>query len=357
MNTTLRSAALGLGVIAVAGLAVAGPARADVVSAQQLSLLDQFNLVVLGNLNDSADVEGRAFVGGNVSGSFTNGLTPGDITPSPAGYNTLTVDGNVSGQVNINNGGFTVGGNAANINANHSGGTVSQVGGNVANINLNGGALHYGGNASGNINLNGGATKAQVAGLSTNPLPVSTFNTLSALSLTLNGLTATSTAFVDGGNHAIFNAVAGANGQAVFNISASLAAQIFSAASFQFNLGTATSVIINVDDSGTINDTANFNGTAIAQNLLWNFVGTQDINFGTEFAGTVLATNATVTNSGPIDGTLVAANANLNGEVHSHPYDGTLPDPGGVPVPEPASGAVILVGLGALTMLRRRRAS
>jgi choice-of-anchor A domain-containing protein len=355
MNTTLRSAALGLAVFGVAGLAVAAPAHADVVSAQQLSLLDQFNLIVLGNLSASSDVEGRAFVGGNVSGNFTNGLTAGDITPSPSGYNTLTVDGNIGGQVNINNGGFTVGGNATNINTNNSAGTISQAGGNIANINLNGGALQYGG-ASGNINLNGGATKTQVAGLSTNPLPVSTFAPLSALSLTLDGLAATSTAYVDGGNHAIFNAVAGANGQAVFDINASLAAQIFSAASFQFNLGTATSVIINVDDSGAIHDTTNFNGAAIAQELLWNFVGTTSISFGTEFAGTVLATNANVTNNGPIDGTLVAANASLNGEIHSHPYDGTLPGGGGVPVPEPASGAVIVVALGALAMVRRQRA-
>lgn len=354
MNTTLRSAALGLGVVAITGLALAKPAHADAISAQQLSLLDQFNLIVLGNIAGSADVEGRAFAGGNVSGSFTNGLTPGDVNPSPAGYNTLTVDGNVSGTININNGGFTVGGNAANINANSSAGTVNQVGGSVANISLNGGSLQYGGSASGNFNLNGGATKTQVAGLSTNPLPVNTFATLSTLSLTLNGLTPTSTAAVNG-NVAVFNAVAGANGQAVFDISASLAAQIFSAASFQFNLGTATSAIINVDDAGSITDTTNFNGTAISQDLLWNFVGATSINFDTEFAGTVLATTANVTNSGPIDGTLVAANATLNGEVHSHPFDGTLPD-GGVPVPEPASGALIVVGLGALAMLRRQRA-
>jgi choice-of-anchor A domain-containing protein len=305
-------------------------------------------LIDLGTLSDTSDIEGRAFVNGNTTGSFTVGLNAGDITASPAGYNTFVTNGSINGNLNINVGGFTVGGNASNVNANGSGGTTSTVAGNVSNLGLNGGSLQYGGTASGNFNLNGGATKTQVSGLSTTPLPVSTFATLATLSTTLNNLTANSTASVVG-NTATFNAVVGANGLAVFRINATLAQQIFSAATIQFNLNGATSVIIDVDDTGSLTDTANFNGASIASDLLWNFVGTNALAFNTEFAGTVLAENANVTNNGPIDGTLVAADAALGGELHSHPYTGNLPS-----VPEPATPALLLTGLAGLAWLRRR---
>jgi choice-of-anchor A domain-containing protein len=350
MKQALYTTALGFGVLAFLGLTTTNPARADIISAQQQALLTQFNLIDLGTLDDSADIEGRAFVNGNVTGSFTVGLNAADITPSPSGFNTFITNGSVNtSNLNINVGGFTVGGNANNINANNATGTTSTVGGNINNITLNGGTLHYSGTASGNINMNGGATKTQVPGLPTTPLPVSTFSTLSTLSSSLDGLTANSVATVVG-NTATFNAVAGANGLAVFKISSALAQQIFSAATIQFNLGSAKAVIIDVDGTGStsLTDHANFNGASIASDLLWNFVGVNALAFDTEFAGTVLATGASVTNSGPIDGTLVAASANLDGELHSHPFVGV--------VPEPATPALLLSGLFGLAWLRRARA-
>ncbi len=352
MNTTLRSAALGLGVIAAGGLAMAAPAHADAISAQQLSLLDQFNLIVLGNLSDTSDVGGSAFVGGDVkNGTFNVGLT----NPTGSSYNTLTVAGSVdsSAGVNIENGGgFAVGGNAANITLNGATKTTaSQAGGNVTNSSL-GGALQYGGSLSGG-NPNG-VVATHVPGL-TPSMPAVT--TLAALSTTLSSLAATSTAYIDGGNNAVFNAVKGANGQAVFDISASLAKQIFSAGSFTFNLDGASSVIINVEGSPSIADNTNFNDTAVASDLLWNFVDTTSLAFNRTFAGTVLAPEAAVTNSSSIYGTVVAGSATLGGELYNDPFTGPLPDGGTpVPVPEPASGALLAAGLGALAMLRRQRA-
>ncbi len=354
---TLAFRSVAMGAAALAGLALVKPAYADTVSTQQLSLLTQFNAIVLGNLTDSSDINGRAFVGGNLTGSLNVGRQ-GDVTASP--YNTLTVDGsvndgaaNANNWVNINQGGFSVGGNARNINDNGGvKGTTSTAGGNVGNINLSGGALQVGGAKNGNVN---NATVTYGAQVSTNPVPVSTFATLSTLSKTLSGM-ATSGSIAMNGNVATFTATPGTTGTAVFDVDASVAALIFSADRFQFDLGTATSAIINVEDAGSITDDTNYSG--VAQDLLWNFIGTTNIAFDREFAGTVLAPDADVTNTSPIDGTLVAANATLNSEIHSAPFTGTLPDGSTptTPVPEPASAAVVLAGVGMLAVLRRRGA-
>ena len=62
------------------------------------------------------------------------------------------------------------------------------------------------------------------------------------------------------------------------------------------------------------------------------------------------------------DGTLVANSYSGNGELHSHPYDGTLPGgstqfftSGSVAAPEPASLAVLGVGVAGLAAVRRAR--
>jgi choice-of-anchor A domain-containing protein len=333
----------------------AGGARADAVSAQQLSLLQQFNLIDLGNLQTSSDIEGRAFVAGNVSGnSFSMGFA-GKVTASPAGYNTLIVDGNATGGgINIGTGGFTVGGNANSLEANSTAGAVSTVGGNVTgNTAVNGGTLQYGGSLSGNFN--GSGSRTHVAGLSSDPLPASTFAPLQGLSTTLAGLAPSGTVSMVSGT-ATFDAAPGTSGDAVFDVDAGVAAQIFDANSFAFDLGTATGAVINITGADTITDMTNFNDSSLAPSLLWNFVGTTNLDLDREFNGTILADDATVTNETQINGTLLAANANLDGELHSAPYTGSLPDGGSSqPVPEPAAGAVLGIGLLGLLAVRRGR--
>ncbi|HEX4262570.1 MAG TPA: choice-of-anchor A family protein [Acetobacteraceae bacterium] len=341
--------------LACAVLLSAGAARADAVSAQQLSLLQQFNLIDLGNLQASSDIEGRAFVAGNMSGNgFSMGVA-GKVTASPAGYNTLIVDGSATtGGINIGTGGFTVGGNANSLEANSAAGAVSTVAGNVTgNTAVNGGTLHYGGSFSGNFN--GSGSKTQVTGLSSDPLPASTFAPLQGLSATLAGLAPSGTVSMVSGT-ATFVAAPGASGYAVFDVDAGVASQIFDANGFAFDLGTATSAIINVSGADTITDMTNFNDSSLAPSLLWNFIGTTTLDLDREFNGTILADDATVTNETQINGTLLAANANLDGELHSTPYAGGLPDGGSSqPVPEPADGAVLGIGLLGLVAVRRGR--
>ena len=143
---------------------------------------------------------------------------------------------------------------------------------------------------------------------------------------------------------------------AVFNINSS---QFNGASSITLNLGGATSAIINVNIDSCVssvcafNPTVNFNDTSYASVLLWNFVNATNLDFTTEFGGSILAPYAAITDSSPIDGTVVAASLSTTSELHSYAYTGTFPD--GVPAPEPAGLAMFGSGMLGLALLGRRR--
>lgn len=344
MTIAFRSVVMGT--VALAGVALAKPALADTLSAQQL--LGQFNTIVLGTLtSNSGETDGRAFVGGNLNGSTFSAGGHG-VVSSP--YNALIVDGDVdTSNLAVGGGGFNIGGSVnGTLNGNGaSAGTTSSIGKNVnGNVSLNG-TLQVGGIKTANGNVNNAAVTYGAA-VSTDPLPVSVFGTLNALSATLAGLAPTGTVTQSNGV-LTFTAQQGATGTVIFNISAS---QLDEATAFSFDLGKAQA-IINVTGGGSITD--NVNATGNPQDLLWNFGDATSLDIVHGLEGTVLATDADVTISANMEGTLVAGDATLDAEIHSDPFAGTLPDGGTTPVPEPASGAVVLAGLGMLAMLRRRR--
>lgn len=313
-------------------------------------VLNQMNVVTKNTINSTSHVDGRTYAGGSVSG----GEYGGHISSAPASsYAGLTAGGAVS-NVKVNGGGAVVAGSVSNSIVN-SGGSV--VKGAASNSTFNGNATVAGG--ASNTNFNGAQTStaamkaAEAAASSTN------FNqVLANLSTSLSGLTATGSTVDVSGNKATFNAKAGANGVAVFDLSA-IDESLFKLGEFQFNLNGASTVIFNTDIiSATIG--ANFLGgaaQAIGSQAIWNFYKAENLTINNQFGGSVLAVNALLTNNQNIEGGVYVEDLVQKGEIHLQAFSGSLDflDKPRAGVPEPGSIALVMTGLLALGCVRLRR--
>ncbi|WP_030539341.1 choice-of-anchor A family protein [Sphingobium sp. DC-2] len=334
--------------LAVAGSALAASAAfASPVSGTDA--LREWNLIVLGDLKSSSEVEGRTFVGGDLTGTSSN-YQIGTPSTSPNGQPGLTVVGNVTGGIkNLNNGsGAVVGGNVeSGFNLNGPSQTV-KVGGSIANTNVNQNVVQSGLAAS-----DPGFASALAAQGST------IAGSMKELSATLNGLSANSQVDITG-NRATFNATPNADGLAVFSISA---ADLNSIGEIAFNLNGADTAIVNVSGA-TINLNDNFlGGTAgLGEHLIWNFADAQALDLTTSWGGSVLAPWASAHTSNYIQGSAVFGSLVQDGEMHLGTYAGNYNPPatppggssGGTPVPEGPAWALFALGAGGLLLARRR---
>lgn len=338
----LRS--LSLASVLVLGCGVSG-AHAAALTGEEV--LRQFNLVVFGNMQGGHDVEGRALIGGNLTGSSSTFFTNGNTAPA-SDYKALTVGGNISGgPTNVNSGGSLA------------------VGGNVTkNVNMNGnGSVAVGGNVTGGATIN--TSGSRVIG---QPVTVPNFaNVMNQLSDDLKALTANATAQVSG-NRATFNA-SGLGDTVVFNI-ANGSAFFNSIGEIAFDLGGADQVIINV---GGRSMTMNENwlggvGRQVADNIVWNFYEATTLAFGTEYFGTILATDAKVYQSNALNGSVVVkqmaqgsygGTSYRGGEIHQYQFSGDLPGGGAdavaTNVPEPMALGLLGFGLLGLMLAHRRK--
>ena len=365
-------------VSALAGLGVCvlgGSAHAAGSAAAGLAELSELNLVVLNDMHGGDDVEGPAFVGGNLSNAATFALgasaNPGQGY-KPSSYATLTVGGSLGGNANINSGISSptvwVGGNVGTINLNaHNthltvGGSISSFNGGMGDVITAGGSAN--GNANGaTVNANQGAgfgtttqqdIAAQAATLKAD---------MGALSGALGALGATTgSGFnISDPNNATLTAVNSGLGYAVIDITA---AQLEAARNLVFSIqsfnGGYLPTIINVTGAtGTIDITANNNNAAYGPDLIWNFGNASNIDFQSEFNGSVLAPDATVSNSTQINGSVVANIFDQGGEVHLGTWEGSSDLTAALSpttsVPEPAAWALMIAGFGLAGASLRRR--
>jgi choice-of-anchor A domain-containing protein len=363
---------------ASAALAAPAPAATDAAAINAgLQAMKDYNLIVLKDLQSSSQVQGKTFVGGNLSGGSSNYMTnPG----AQAGGVALTVGGNVTGGAkNINNGGSVkVGGNLES-GANMNGGGGVQVDGDVKKVNANGASVYAGGNIDntnakdlfyGGTVKNSNGTKhagdtsadgiqaaiaATTASLGADFLATSDY--FSDLATT-NMLT-----YSSNGQQAIFDAGTG-TGVAVFAIN-DLNAALKNRSQLIFNMPVGyDAVIINVaGTSVSLPSSINFNGpTGLGAKVIWNFYEATSVDLGSKsWYGSVLAPQAQMKNNNFVEGSVVVSSMIQNGEIKMGGYSGGLAINqlvgGAAPIPEPAVWTMMILGFGAVgSVIRRRRA-
>ncbi|TFW30395.1 choice-of-anchor A family protein [Duganella callida] len=331
-------------------------------------MLQQFNVVVSGKLTSTSHVDGRTYVGGDVSGGDYVQHT--NTTPASA-YAGLTVGGSVSNNVHVNGLGAVVAGDFNNSTVNTG---EAYVGGGARNSSFSGGDVWINGAASSvnfsnnihaasydNINLNNKVLNATTSTMnstlaaSTSTNFSSVMQGLSSQLSALKGTAGTSVVFSNNDHDVTFNGKA-VNGVLVFDLTA-LDSKIFSSTTtdLHFNLTGASTVIFNTDDK-TLNLSANFNqAQSLGSELIWNFAGANtSVSVGRTFGGQVLVADGTFSNTGGanVEGGVFAKTLNQYGEIHQQAFTGVLP---AAPVPEPETYAMLLAGLGLVGAIARRR--
>ncbi|RFP08857.1 PEP-CTERM sorting domain-containing protein [Duganella sp. BJB475] len=329
-------------------------------------MLQQFNVVVSGNLTSTSHVDGRAYVGLDAHGG--DYVQHAGDTPASA-YAGLTVGGTLSGNVHVNALGLVTGGDANGINVNSG---ASYVGGSAAGSSFNGAAWVSGSASS--VNFNGAGHATSYVNTNNNNVlnaPTSLMNStlvaststnfgalMSGLSSQLSALHATagtSVAYSNNDSNVLLSGTA-VNGVLVFDLTHE-DSKIFSSkvTDISFNLGGATTVIFNTDDSN-LSLNANFNqAQALGSKLIWNFAGHDtSVTVGRTFGGQVLVADGSFSNVGGanVEGGVFAKTLNQFGEIHLQSFTGSVPT---TPVPEPETYAMLLAGLGLMGLVLRRR--
>ncbi|RBP12274.1 putative secreted protein with PEP-CTERM sorting signal/choice-of-anchor A domain-containing protein [Roseiarcus fermentans] len=307
--------------LASAASAAAVPASAETLTAQDI--LEQFNDVFTTTFTSGHDVQGRSVAGTITGGAqfYTQGYG-GDAPPGSDFQAVNAVD-------------TTAGCNGCKIN---NGGSLNTTGTNAASFIFNG----------------GGSAKQNEPAFVMSDFTVP----LNALESTLSGLAANNVNPTDtnqyyfDANH-VYN-----DGIAVFSVSAST---LQTAATIGVDVGSASTVVINVTGSSGFGFTPQANFTyggsvssqkTVAQHVIWNFEDAGSLSMDRDWSGAFLAGRAAVSNSVSIDGFLYAYSFNGSGELHDWPFAGVLPPTG---VPEPSTWAMLIAGLAGAVFVGRRR--
>lgn len=345
-----------LGAASLAATFVPGAAFADSSSMiSGLDILRTWNLVVLGDLNSTSEVEGKTWVSGDLTGSSSNYQISSSVDNSD-GISGLTVVGDVTGSTkNLNNASGAVVGGSVSSGFNLNGGTQTVlVGGSISNTNVNSNVVESGLSTTDPAFIQNLTQQASLLETSTQ-----------GLAYTLSQMEATSTVSVSGST-ATFTATPNADGVAVFNIDSALLDGINE---ISFDTGGADTVIVNVSGTSiTLDDNFLGNASGLGESVIWNFYEAEDLTLSTAWHGSVLAPYADATTYNYIEGSAVFASLDQYGEMHVGTYSGSWepsdPDTssstssstsGGTSVPEPGMLLLFGLGLAGLGFLVHRR--
>jgi choice-of-anchor A domain-containing protein len=330
-----------------------------------LAAMSDYNLIVLGDLNSSSEVEGRTFVGGNLTGNSSNYEISSSVPAVTGGVPGLTVVGNVTGGTkNLNNGsGAIVGGNVTSgFNLNGAAQTVD-VGGTISNTNVNQNTVVSGLDASNPAFAQSLSQYKSAMGTSMTGLSYQLGQLASTASVSMNGSTG------------VFNVPAHATTPTVFNLTAS---QLAGMSAIQFNTDGSNLVVVNVTGASATLSQNFLGGTDnLGKTVIWNFPNATKLTDTTAWGGSVLAPLAAATTANYIQGSAVFGSLVQNGEMHIGTLDGgyTLPSTpmggsttssttsstssssGGAAVPEPGMVALFAAGAAGLMWRRRRGAA
>lgn len=257
--------------------------------------INVYNLVVFETLTSNSEVEGSAFVGGDLIGSSANFcIKCGADSVFKALENVgLTVVGNITG-------------NPKNIN--------------------NRTDLVYGGRLEAMVNLNGGGQR-QSNELSSELTQLRRF--YETVSQRLARLEANSTVEIPSQQPGAVRFNASGERVAVFEIEAS---QLFSQRTQQIelNLNGSETVVINVSGRSATWTQGNMVGglveDRIQQKVVWNFYEAEELRFNNGFHGSLLAPKAALTNQTEIEGSVVVRHFDQQGEVHLPVFGGRFTD-------------------------------
>lgn len=359
-------------ILAVAAVLAASPAVAAPDPAAGLQAMRELNLVVFDTLTTNGqEIEGRTFAGSVAASNFTNfGIGNANQGAAASSFDVLSVVGNVTGSIRLKAGypnggngivgttgriGGNVGGMDFNTNGQVNGSLI--VGGNLTQqFNINNNSVQYGGTAVGGIN--GAVKNASLAPGGANDVAADLGAKLTDLKTNLTSLSTMlanlpSLATITSTNSAL-NFAGAQNGYAVFTMTeAAFTAQNANFDNLFVGAPSGITTIINVLGSN-LTEQGNVNDKSLNQSVIWNFNEAQSLSLK-GFHGSILAPFANVSNTSALEGSIVAKNFTLNGEIHLGTYAGAniTPPPSGVP--EPATWAMLLAGIGGMGAIARRR--
>ena len=337
----VRTLSVGMLAVVAAGSAQAAMIATPVTTA--INQLKEWNLVAFNNYTANNEVEGRVFVGGNMSSNYQYNFKATSVSPN--GTAAVTVVGNTSGgKIDFRQGDLVVGGSntASTLEANSSG--TAYIGGTDSSTTHNNFTPQTG-LATSNPNFTSTLVNQKN----------SLVNQMTSLSTNLKALANQGGTLSTANNALTYTASTANNGFNVLNLTV---AQINQFAQNYIDIISpdGTTTVINVSGSGTISK--NFNSTSSAKNIIWNFYDATNLTLG-NWQGTVLAVNADFVKdtSGAINVTVVAKNVTNNAEVHSYSFQGDLSSVGGSvsAMPEPATWAMLILGFGLVGGVMRRQ--